>query len=155
MMTMYPPVPTRRVDADAELPRYAHAGDAAMDLCSMEYVTIAPGETMTVGTGIAMAIPEGFVGLVFPRSGLGSRGLTLSNAVGVIDSGYRGEIRVPLHNNRPVYDRLPDLRVRRGDRVCQIAIVPVATAQLVEVEDLDETERGTNGLGSTGVGGRL
>ena len=180
MNSFYPRIPTKRVNQDAPLPTYAHDGDAGMDLCSMEDVTLWPGETVTVKTGIAMAIPKGWAGFVFPRSGLGSRGLTLSNCVGVIDSTYRGEIGAPLHNNHPTHKpaedarpkgllaRLRELIVRRlqwqlvpnnhpiavhkGDRVCQIVFLPVGQATLVETDELDETERSDGGFGSTGTG---
>lgn len=152
-MTLHKTIQIKRVNPDAELPSYAHDGDAALDLRSMEDVTLAPGGTKIVGTGIAVAIPTGLVGLVFPRSGLGSKGLTLSNAVGVIDSGYRGEIRAPLHNNHPHSEREPNggwMTVHKGDRVCQIAFMPYAIAKIVETDSLDETNRGENGFGSTG-----
>lgn len=176
MMTMYPNVRFKRVNPDAPAPTYAHEGDAGLDLCSMEDVTLAPGETRTVGTGVAMAIPEGFVGLVAIRSGWGRRGLTLTNAVGVIDSTYRGEIGLILHNNhptqvfRPVFDSdgevwyheyLPNddiddrnefLHIHKGDRVAQMLVMPVAQASPIESAVLDETERNTGGFGSTGTG---
>lgn len=176
MNSFYPNVLIKRVNPDAPLPRYAHDGDAGMDLCSMEDVTLAPGETKVVGTGIAIAIPRGYVGLVFPRSGLGTKGLTLSNCVGVIDSGYRGEIRAPLHNNHSSHvwfdpddtiggnpygmmypknrDNCTDdwMHVRKGERVCQIVFMAYGIVSLVEVDDLDATERGVGGFGSTGHG---
>lgn len=154
----------------APLPRRAKKGDAGLDLTSRETVTLAPGETRTVDTGVSVAIPEGYVGLVFPRSGLGSRGVNLSNCVGVIDSGYRGSIKAPLHNNRPLHeavesaveDDLPVtytrlngdgwMTVEKGERVCQLVIVPFATVECVEVEELDSTERGEGGFGSSGRG---
>lgn len=143
---------------DVPLPRHAKPGDAGMDLTSRETVTLAPGETVTVGTGVAMEIPEGYVGLVFPRSGLGSRGVNLSNCVGVIDSSYRGEIRAPLHNNHPpvrthgkvVQATHETMTVERGERVCQIMIVPFETCECVEVDELSETVRGATGFGSSG-----
>lgn len=130
----------------AHAPTYAKEGDAGMDLTSRESVDIQPSGTVIVGTGVAVAIPEGFVGLVFPRSGLASKkGVTLANAVGVIDSGYRGEIRAPLHN---VTSRVQ--HVERGDRVCQLVVVPFMSCECVEVEAFGETERGVGGFGSTG-----
>ena len=150
----------------APLPAHAKPGDAGMDLTAREDVTLRPGETKMVGTGVAIELPEGYVGLVFPRSGLGSKGVNLSNCVGVIDSGYRGEIKAPLHNNRPVVDwdapydawydvRLADksssMTVERGERICQLVVVPFATCECVEGE-LSETERGEGGFGSTGRG---
>lgn len=131
----------------APLPRHAKQGDAGMDLTSRETVEIAPQGTVMVGTGVAMEIPEGFVGLVFPRSGLASkRGVSLTNCVGVIDSGYRGEIKAPLYNAGHETQV-----VERGERVCQIAIIPFATCECVEADELSSTERGQGGFGSTGV----
>ena len=131
----------------APLPMHAKPGDAGLDLTSRESVIVPPHDTVMVGTGVAMEIPEGHVGLVFPRSGMASkRGINLANCVGVIDSGYRGEIMVPLHNTT-TYTR----RVREGERVCQIAIIPFVTCECVEVESLSETERGEGGFGSTGA----
>lgn len=130
-----------------DVPKYAHEGDAGMDLRSTRRVTIYPNMRVTVGTGVSVQIPEGHVGLVFPRSGLASkRGITLANCVGVIDSGYRGEIMVPLHNisSRP-------MRVDAGERVCQLVIVPFVTATPVVVGSLEDSERGEGGLGSTGT----
>lgn len=131
----------------APLPKHAKPGDAGLDLTTRETVTLLPGDTRVVGTGVAVEIPEGYVGLVFPRSGLGSRGVNLSNCVGVIDSGYRGEIRAPLHNNHragaPVV-------IKRGERVAQLLVMPYVTCECVEVDELGETERGTDGFGSTG-----
>ena len=153
-----------RLTDGAPLPAHAKPGDAGMDLTSRETVTLMPGETRTVGTGVAMEIPEWYVGLVFPRSGLGTRGVNLSNCVGVIDSSYRGEIRAPLHNNHPPVvahgGRVgsidfsathQSMMVERGDRVCQIVIVPFATCECVEADELSETERGDTGFGSSGV----
>lgn len=131
----------------APLPRHARPGDAGMDLTSREEVYILPTETVIVGTGVSAAIPEGFVGLVFPRSGLASKhGVTLANAVGVIDSGYRGEIKAPLMNVSM------DIRhIKKGDRICQLVVVPFASCECVEADELDETERGVGGFGSTGA----
>lgn len=151
----------------APLPKHAKPGDAGLDLTTRETVTLAPGETRMVGTGVSVEIPEGHVGLVFPRSGLGSRGVNLSNCVGVIDSCYRGEIKAPLHNNHPTHRLLPygsdgsatmmrivashdTMTVERGERVCQLIVVPFVTCECVEVDELGETERGTDGFGSTG-----
>ena len=148
----------------APLPKHARPGDAGLDLTTREAVTLRPGETKMVGTGVSVAIPEGYFGLVVPRSGLGSRGVNLSNCCGIIDSGYRGEIKAPLHNNHPVvdwehpYDAWEDvclrgkwMKVERGERVCQLLIIPVETVECVEVDELDETDRGLDGFGSTGV----
>lgn len=133
----------------AALPRHAKEGDAGLDLTSRDTVTLCAGETKMVGTGVAIELPRGYVGLVFPRSGLGSRGVNLSNCVGVIDSGYRGEIKAPLHNNK----RDKAMTVERGDRVCQLVVVPFETCNCIEVEELSDSIRGDGGFGSTGVSG--
>lgn len=141
----------------APLPEHAKPGDAGLDLTTRETVTLEPGETRIVGTGVSVEIPEGHVGLVFPRSGLGSRGINLSNCVGVIDSGYRGEIKAPLHNNHSYmhrrYGRImashDTMTVKRGERVCQLIVVPFVTCECVEVDELSDTERGADGFGST------
>ena len=141
----------------APLPKHAKPGDAGLDLTTRETVTLGPGETRIVGTGVSVEIPEGHVGLVFPRSGLGSRGVNLSNCVGVIDSGYRGEIKAPLHNNHPtvlhamgrIMASHDTMTIERGERVCQLIVVPFVTCECVEVDELSDTERGTDGFGST------
>ena len=128
-------------------PSYAHAGDAGLDLRIREDVCIQPHQRVTVGTGVRVAIPNGYVGLCFPRSGLSSKlGISLSNCVGVIDSGYRGEIGATLINN----DKSPHL-LHAGERVCQLVIVPFATCELNVVDELDDTDRGANGFGSSGT----
>lgn len=130
----------------APLPRHAKPGDAGMDLTSREDVSIAPFETAMVGTGVSVEIPDGYVGLCFPRSGLASkRGINLANCVGVIDSGYRGEVKAPLHN---ITSKIQ--RVKRGERVFQLVVVPYAECECVESDELSETERGSGGFGSTG-----
>ncbi len=129
------------------LPGYAHPGDAGADLMSTEHVTLQPGERRLVGTGVAVAIPEGFVGLVTPRSGLAARaGLSIVNSPGVIDSGYRGEIRVCLINLDPVNP----IELEAGDRIAQMLIMPFISATFTRVEGLDATVRGSGGYGSTG-----
>lgn len=133
----------------AELPRHAKEGDAGLDLTSRDTVTLSAGETKVVGTGVAIELPKGYVGLVFPRSGLGSRGVNLSNCVGVIDSGYRGEIKAPLHSNR----RDEDMTIERGDRVCQLVVMPYVSCECVEVENLSDSVRGASGFGSSDVKG--
>lgn len=138
----------KRVNPNAPALEYQHDGDAGLDLCSMETMWVYPGRTEMVGTGIAIELERNHVGLVFPRSGLGSKGLTLSNCVGVIDSGYRGEIKVPLHNNNR--DGGPML-VHAGDRVCQLVVVRLPSVAIEEVEELADSKRGTDGYGSTGV----
>ena len=133
----------------ATLPRYATPGSAAMDLaaCIDDPVTIAPGQRVLLPTGIAIALPSAeYVALVFARSSMGAKhGVSLSNGVGVIDSDYRGEIRVGLtnHSDQPY-------TVQPGDRVAQLAIMPVVQANVIQVSQLDETDRGTGGFGSTG-----
>lgn len=129
------------------LPVYARPGDAGADLSSTETVTIPPGERVTVGTGVAIALPEGFAGFVTPRSGLAARhGITIVNAPGVVDAGYRGELRVTLLNT----DAREPYRVSTGDRIAQLVIVPVALARFVPVDELPASERGEAGFGSTG-----
>lgn len=136
--------------ADAgDVPKYAHDGDAGADMRAdiPEPVTIKPLESAWVGTGVRVAIPDGFVGLQFPRSGLGcNHGICLANGTGVIDSGYRGEIRAKLLN----LGQEP-FTVNPGDRVCQLVIVPFARAAFAPVAELPESDRGTDGYGSTGV----
>jgi dUTP pyrophosphatase len=140
-------LPVRRLDPDLPLPAYARPGDAGLDLVAASSVTLAPGERALVGTGIAVAIPEGYAGFVQPRSGLALRhGLGLVNSPGLIDSGYRGEIAVVLVNHDPA---LP-VKVERGDKVAQLVIVPVAHARLVECDELPASARGAGGFGSTG-----
>lgn len=136
-----------RLSDGAELPRYAHEGDAGLDLRITHDVTLNPGERATVGTGLAVEIPQGCVGLVFPRSGLASKhGITLSNRVGVIDSGYRGEIGATLLNQSDETTTLD-----AGTRVCQLIVMPFVPCELVPCEELTETERGAAGFGSTGI----
>lgn len=172
MMTLHPSIEFKRVNPDAPMPQKAHQTDAAYDLCSMEDVTLRPGEWKMVGSGIACAIPEGYCGAVYPRSGMGCKGLVLKNTVGTIDSHYRGEIKLPLFNNNPTHvweDYVIPLRrpkvtglvpnpdgtihVRKGDRVAQMRIELVPDTTLVEVEELDSTDRGEGGFGSSGVKG--
>jgi dUTP pyrophosphatase len=138
----------RRLDPTVPLPSYAHPGDAGLDLTAAADVELAPGARAAVPTGLAVAIPAGWVGLVHPRSGLARRqGVTVANAPGTIDAGYRGEVQVLLVNlgQQPV-------SLRRGDRVAQLLLQRVGVARVVETEVLDETARGEGGFGSTGVG---
>lgn len=129
------------------MPTYARPGDAGADLRTTEAITLEPGQRCLVGTGVAVAIPEGHVGLVTPRSGLAARaGLSIVNSPGVIDSGYRGEIKVCLINLDPASPI--DLQV--GDRIAQLLIMPFVTADFVPVVELDATVRGSGGYGSTG-----
>ncbi len=137
-----------RLDERATLPTRAHEGDAGLDLRAAEGACIGPGERASVGTGLAVAIPPGHAGLVTPRSGLAlKQGIALVNAPGVIDSGYRGELRVLLLNT----DRDSAFTISAGDRIAQLLVVPVATPQPLESEALDETARGGGGFGSSGV----
>jgi dUTP pyrophosphatase len=137
----------RRLSDAARPPAQAHDGDAGYDLHAAEAVTIAPGERASVGTGIAVAIPDGHAGLVVPRSGLAARhGISVVNAPGLIDSGYRGELRVLLLNT----DRTEAFQVAPGDRIAQLVLVAVETPELEELTELDETVRGSGGFGSTG-----
>ena len=140
-------VPVVKVNPDAELPRYAHEGDAGLDLISVEDVQLKPGDRAAVGTGIAVAIPSGHVGLVHPRSGRAlNDGLTVANAPGTIDSGYRGEVKVILVN----LDRDVPIHIKRGDKIAQLVVQRVETATLEEVDELPATDRGAGGFGSTG-----
>jgi dUTP pyrophosphatase len=136
-----------RLHAEARAPGRAHDDDAGYDLCSVETARLEPGERASVGTGIAVAIPDGHAGLVLPRSGLAARhGIALVNAPGLIDAGYRGELRVLLLNT----DREAAFEIAPGDRIAQLVIVRHAAPDLVEVASLDETARGAGGFGSTG-----
>ena len=142
-------VPFRRLVAEAGMPERAHAGDAGYDLRSVEEVELPPGGRALVRTGISVAIPGGYAGLVLPRSGLAVRhGISLVNTPGLIDSGYRGEIQVPLIN----HDRRETFRVEEGVRIAQLVLVRVATALFTEVEFLDAATdgRGEGGFGSSG-----
>ena len=137
----------RRVDPGLPLPSYAHPGDAGADLHSAVDLTLQPGERALVATGIAMALPEGYVALVHPRSGLAARhGLSIVNTPGTVDAGYRGEIKVMLINHDP---REP-IELRRGDRIAQLVIQRFETASFVEADALPESARGAGGYGSTG-----
>jgi dUTP pyrophosphatase len=138
----------RRLRDDAALPERAYPGDAGLDLVSCELVTLEPGARAVVSTGIAVAIPDGHAGLVVPRSGLAARhGIGIVNAPGLVDAGYRGEVRVVLVNT----DRSESFVVEPGMRIAQLVIVPVALAAPVEVDELPETERGVAGFGSSGA----
>jgi len=140
-------LPFARLAVGARPPAQAHEGDAGYDLHAAEAVTLAPGERAAVGTGIAVAIPDGHAGLVVPRSGTALRhGIGVVNAPGVIDSGYRGELRVLLLNT----DREESFEVQPGDRIAQLLVVAVAQPELVELESLNETLRGAGGFGSSG-----
>jgi dUTP pyrophosphatase len=136
-----------RLDPGLPLPSYAHPGDAGADLYAREDVVLAPGERRLVPTGIALALPEGHVALVHPRSGLAHRsGLSIVNAPGTIDAGYRGEVQVCLVNLDPT----TPIELARGDRIAQLVFQRFETAELVEVAALPDSARGTGGYGSTG-----
>lgn len=170
MMTFYPTIRVKRVNPDAPLPTKAHPTDAAYDLCAMEDVTLRPGEFKMVGSGLAFAIPQGWCGAVYPRSGLGCKGLVLKNTVGIIDSHYRGEVMLPLFNNNPThwwewcYDKFfprehgghepkGTIHIHKGDRVAQMRIELVPESTMQEVDELDETDRNQGGFGSSGITG--
>jgi dUTP pyrophosphatase len=140
-------VPVTRLRDDAVLPTRAYPGDAGLDLVACERHELGPGERALVGTGIAVAIPEGHAGLVTPRSGLAAKnGITIVNTPGLVDSGYRGELRVILHNT----DRHETLVIEPGMRIAQLVVVSVPEAALREVDELPESERGSSGFGSSG-----
>lgn len=140
-------IPMRMLDRALETPAYAHEGDAGADLRARVGLTLAPGHRALVPTGVAVAIPDGYAGFVHPRSGLAARhGITIVNAPGVIDAGYRGEIQVNLINT----DARESFTVSRGDRIAQLVIQRVETANFVVVDDLETSERGVGGHGSTG-----
>lgn len=139
-------LPIQRLHADAVVPQRAYTGDAGLDLASCERVELAPGERALVGTGLAVAIPEGYAGFVQPRSGLAVRhGLTVVNSPGLVDSGYRGELRVVLLNT----DRTEPFVVEPGMRIAQLVVLPIPELELVEVDELPSSERGVRGFGSS------
>ncbi|MGQ0744233.1 MAG: dUTP diphosphatase [Acidimicrobiales bacterium] len=143
-----PEVCVVRLDPGTELPTYARAGDAGLDLSSAETLTIGPGgERALVSTGVAVAIPDGWAGLILPRSGLAStRGVSVLNAPGLIDSGYRGELRVLLINTDPTHI----YELRKGDRIAQLLLIPAEAIQWQEVTSLPASDRGEGGFGHTG-----
>ena len=141
------PVPVQRLDPDLPLPGYAHPGDAGADLVAAEDVELPPGGRSLVRTGVAIALPQGYVGLVHPRSGLAARlGVTVLNAPGTVDAGYRGEILVNLVN----HDRVSTAKICRGDRIAQLVVQRVERAHFHLVEQLPDSDRGAGGHGSTG-----
>jgi dUTP pyrophosphatase len=141
------PVLLRRIDPGVPIPSYARPGDAGADLVTTTDVALGPGERATVGTGVAVALPAGYAAFVQPRSGLASaHGVSIVNAPGTVDAGYRGEIRVILIN----HDRETPVTFHRGDRIAQLVVLPVAAARFVEVERLPGSDRGERGHGSTG-----
>ncbi len=141
-------LPIQRLRGEAVLPARAYRGDAGLDLAACERVELAPGERAVVGTGLAVAIPEGYAGFVQPRSGLADRhGITIVNAPGLIDSGYRGELKVILLNT----DTTHAFVVEPGMRIAQLVVLDVPHVELEEVEELPATERGVRGHGSSGT----
>jgi dUTP pyrophosphatase len=139
-------LPIRRLRGEAVVPRRAYAGDAGFDLAACERVELAPGQRATVGTGLAVAVPAGYAGFVQPRSGLASRhGLTIVNSPGLVDCGYRGEVRVVLLNT----DATEPFVVEPGMRIAQLVVVPVPGVEPVEVDELPQSERGVRGFGSS------
>lgn len=147
-MTKHVTVNIKRLDSSISLPSYAYEGDAGLDLRAAEDLVIAPFERRMVPTGLAIAIPEGYAGFVQPRSGLAAKaGLTVLNTPGLIDAHYRGELKVIIINLDP-HD---DIRIQRGDRIAQLVIQEVPTVHLNEVYELDQTDRGEGGFGSSGI----
>jgi dUTP pyrophosphatase len=139
-------LPIQRMRPDAVVPARAYAGDAGLDLVATERIELGPGERAVVPTGLAVAIPEGYAGFVQPRSGLASRhGITIVNTPGLVDSGYRGELMVVLHNT----DRVEAFLVEPGMRIAQLVVLPIPEVELVEVEELPPSERGARGFGSS------
>lgn len=135
--------------ASDRVPSYAHPGDAGADLHAAEALVLGPGERATVGTGVAIALPDGYAAFVVPRSGLAFKhGITIVNAPGTVDAGYRGEIKVALLNT----DRTESHAIEVGDRIAQLVVMPVARARFIEVERLPGSHRGEGGFGSTGFG---
>jgi len=141
-------IPVVRLHPDAVLPTFAHEGDAGSDLVAVADATLAPGDRVMIPTGFAMALPMGYAGFVLPRSGLAAKhGVTCANAPGLIDAGYRGEIKVALVNLDPT----ATYEVKAGDRIAQLVILAVPAFAFHEVTALDETERGVGGFGSSGA----
>ncbi len=141
------PVLLRQLDSQLEPPTYAHPGDAGADLRSAEDFQLEPGERRLVGTGVAIALPEGYAAFVYPRSGLAARhGISIVNGPGTVDAGYRGEIKVCLINT----DRVAPFRIARGVRIAQLVIQPVSRGSFVPVAELPDSSRGIGGYGSTG-----
>ena len=141
-------LPIKRLDPTVELPSYAYEGDAGLDLRAAESLTLQPGERRLVSTGLAIAIPEGYAGFVQPRSGLAlKKGLSMANTPGLIDAHYRGELKVCAVN----LDPKDPIQIERGERIAQLVIQRVPVVHLVEVDELDQTDRGAGGFGSSGV----
>jgi dUTP pyrophosphatase len=133
------------------VPSYSHPGDAGADLSSSEALTLAPGQRATVGTGVSIALPDGYVAFVVPRSGLAAKhGITIVNSPGTVDAGYRGELKVTLLNT----DLSEPFEIAVGDRIAQVIVMPVTQARFIPVEKLPVSERGESGFGSTGLAAR-
>lgn len=140
-------LPIKRLDPEVELPSYAYEGDAGLDLRANEDVVLPPYERRLISTGLAIAIPEGYAGFVQPRSGLALKeGLTIVNTPGLIDAHYRGELKICAIN----LDSAHSICIYRGERIAQLVIQRVPTVHLIEVDELDETDRGAGGFGSSG-----
>lgn len=141
-------LPFVRLDRSVSLPQYAYEGDAGLDLHSAEDVTLRPFERCLISTGLAVAVPEGYAGFIQPRSGLSLRtGLSMVNTPGLVDSHYRGELKICAIN----LDPNNDIEITKGERIAQLVIQRVATVDLIEVQELDETDRGEGGFGSSGT----
>ena len=141
-------LPIKRLDDSVELPSYAYEGDAGLDLRASESVVLRPFERRLIGTGLAVAIPDGYAGFVQPRSGLALKlGLSMANTPGLVDAHYRGELKVCAIN----LDPNNDIHISRGDRIAQLVIQRVPVVDLVEVKEFDVTDRGIGGFGSSGV----
>ena len=133
------------------VPSYSHPGDAGADLSSAEALTLAPGQRATVGTGVSIALPDGYVAFVVPRSGLAAKhGITIVNSPGTVDAGYRGELKVTLLNT----DLSEPFEIAVGDRIAQVIVMPVTQARFIPLEKLPVSERGESGFGSTGLAAR-
>ena len=144
---MATPLRVRRLDPAAVLPRRAHPGDAGYDLCALEPVVLAPGQRAMVGTGIAIELPDGHAGWVVPRSGLAARhGISIVNAPGLVDAGYRGEVKVLLLNT----DRDEPVEIAAGERIAQLVVAAVAAPEVVEADERSDSARAEGGFGSTG-----
>jgi dUTP pyrophosphatase len=138
-----------KLDSQASLPSFAHPGDAGMDFFSMESAIIKPNERITCSTGIAVQIPKGYVGLIWDKSGLASKN-GIKTMGGVVDSGYRGEIKIVIINLSDT-----DYEIKKGEKIAQMLIQKVENPEIIEVENLDETQRGEGGFGSTGITGNF
>ena len=141
-------VPIKMLSRDAQIPHMAYNGDAGVDLRSVERIVLEPQERAMVATGLAIALPEGYAGFVLPRSGLAAKlGISIVNAPGLIDSNYRGELKVILLNTDP--DK--SFTIEIGDRIAQLIVMPVPTINFEQVEELTESQRGESGFGSSGI----